>query len=81
MPLRWLRAYQAMYPILQAEEALLSAEIAIASDSNYEQRQRQAILTRWQRQAGVLRAKPQREPMTQDEFERRMASLGMVQDG
>jgi hypothetical protein len=83
MPLRWLRAYQVMYTPLQAEEALLSAEISMAADSNIDHRKRQSVLDRWRRQAGALtpKVKPKREPLTAEEFERRMAGLGMVQDG
>jgi hypothetical protein len=79
MPLRWLRAYQTMYTPLQAEEALLGAEIGMAADSSIDPRKRQSVLDRWRRQAGAMtpRAKPKREPMTAEEFAQRMASLGM----
>jgi len=82
-PLRWLRAYQVMYQPLQAEEALLSAEVAMAADSNIDQRKRQRVLDGWRRQANALtpKARPKRERMSRDEFERMMATLGMVSRG
>ena len=82
-PLRWLRAYQTMYGPLQAEEALLGAEIAMAADSNIDHRKRQKVLDGWRRQANALtlKAKPKRERMSRDEFERMMATLGMVSRG
>lgn len=84
MPLRWLRAYQVMYTPLQAEEALLGAEVAMAADSNIRHQQRQSVLDRWRRQAAVLtqkKPKAKREPMSREEFERMMQSLGMVKRG
>ena len=83
-PLRWLRAYQTMYGPLQAEEALLGAQIGMAADSNIDQHKRQRILDGWQRQANALTPKPpkqKREPMKREEFERMMQSLGMVNRG
>jgi len=80
----WLRAYQTMYTPLQAEEALMGAEIAMAADSNLDHRRRQSILDRWRRQANALTAKTaraQREPMSLEAFERMMATLGMVNRG
>jgi hypothetical protein len=83
LPLRWLRAYQAMYGPLQAEEALLGAEIGMAADSNIDHRKRQKVLDGWHRQANALAPnKPKkREPMPREEFERMMQSLGMVNRG
>jgi hypothetical protein len=83
MPLRWLRAYQAMYGPLQAEEALLGAEIGMAADSNIDHRKRQKVLDGWHRQANALAVKKpkKREPMPREEFERMMQSLGMVNRG
>lgn len=83
MPLRWLRAYQLLYLPLQAEEALLGAEIALVGDSNIKHQARQSVLDRWRRQAAALTpksAKP-RVPMSRDEFARMMAALGMVSRG
>ena len=81
MPLRWLRAYLTMYGPLQAEEALLAAEIAMAADSNLDKRQRQKVLDGWQRQArgAPVKTPVKRQPMTPDEYRGMMASLGMVQ--
>lgn len=82
--MRWLRAYQTMYGPLQAEEALLGAEIGMAADSNIDHRKRQKILDGWRRQAKALavkKPKEKREAMSREEFERMMATLGMVQRG
>jgi hypothetical protein len=85
MPLRWLRAYQAMYGPLQAEEALLGAQIGMAADSNIDHRKRQKVLDGWRRQADGLattrKPKAKREPLSREDFERMMASLGMVSRG
>jgi hypothetical protein len=73
-----------MYAPLQAEEALLGAEIALAADSNVKHQQRQIVLDRWRRQANALTAKAKptkRQPLSREEFERMMASLGMVSRG
>jgi hypothetical protein len=83
LPLRWLRAYQAMYGPLQAEEALLGAQIGMAADSNIDHRKRQKVLDGWRRQVDGSTRKPKakREPMKREEFERMMQSLGMVSRG
>ena len=72
-----------MYGPLQAEEALLGAQIGVAADSNIDHRKRQKVLDGWHRQADGLTPKPpkKREPMQREEFERMMQSLGMVNRG
>jgi hypothetical protein len=73
-----------MYGQLQAEEALLGAEIGMAADSNIDHRKRQKVLDGWHRQAHSLamkKPKAKREPMPREEFERMMQSLGMVSRG
>jgi hypothetical protein len=81
LPLRWLRAFQMMYAPLQAEDALLAVEIAMAADSNIKLQVRQSVLDRWRKQAAMLTPKQKRKPMSREEFERMMATLGMVSRG
>jgi hypothetical protein len=72
--MRWLRAYVAMLPRLQAERALLAVATGQAADSWAAVDARRGLIRAWERDAAPpveQRAKP-----TKDEFLRNMAALG-----
>jgi hypothetical protein len=75
MPLRWLRCYAAMLPILQAEGSLARVAEIQAGDSFIAGPERQKIIARWQR--AILPEKPAKRDMNSAEFAAAMQGLGM----
>ena len=76
LPLRWLRCYLAMYPRLQAEEALHAVAILQAGDSNLKAEYRHGILGGWQRLAGTT--SPARTRVSAAEYAAAMQELGLT---
>lgn len=79
VPQMWLRAFAMMLPRLQAERQLRAVEAAIAADPLMEPQQRRRMIEIWQRMAGGGAPRRTRErPLSREEFEQRMAALGMI---